>query len=85
MPKKKHNSEGFLINISGIRIKTNFIVFDSGVDANKALASEVLTLPWVIPMQLCLSRKLKVEMVWIREVLGEIEALAVKNNLVLIG
>ncbi|HHT50118.1 MAG TPA: ABC transporter substrate-binding protein [Eubacteriaceae bacterium] len=63
-------------------IKTNFIVFDSGVDANKALASGSIDFATMGNTNaiIALSRELKVEMVWIHEVLGEIEALAVKNN-----
>jgi taurine transport system substrate-binding protein len=63
-------------------IKTNFIVFDSGVDANKALASGSIDFATMGNTNaiIALSRELNVEMIWIHEVLGEIEALAVKNG-----
>lgn len=63
-------------------IKTNFIVFDSGVDANKALASGSIDFATMGNTNaiIALSRDLKVEMVWIHELLGKIEGLAIKNN-----
>ncbi len=63
-------------------IKCNFIVFDSGVDANKALASGSIDFATMgnINAVIALANGLDVEMIWIHEVLGEIEALAVKNN-----
>lgn len=63
-------------------IKCNFITFDSGVDANKAFASGSIDFATMGNTNgiIALARDLKVEMIWIHEVLGEIEALAVKNN-----
>ncbi|WP_202709900.1 glycine betaine ABC transporter substrate-binding protein [Sporosalibacterium faouarense] len=63
-------------------IKCNYIVFDSGSDANKALASGSIDFATMGNTNaiIALSMDLDVEMIWIHEVLGEIEALAVKNN-----
>ncbi|MDF2523168.1 MAG: aliphatic sulfonate transporter substrate-binding protein [Clostridiales bacterium] len=63
-------------------IKCNFIVFDSGVDANKALASGSIDFATMgnINAVIALAKGLDVQMIWIHEVLGEIEALAAKNN-----
>lgn len=63
-------------------IKCNFIVFDSGVDANKALASGSIDFATMGNTNsiIALSKEIEVEMIWIHEVLGEIEALAIKNN-----
>ncbi|MTI69899.1 MAG: taurine ABC transporter substrate-binding protein [Firmicutes bacterium] len=63
-------------------IKCNFIVFDSGVDANKALASGSIDFATMGNTNsiIALSMDLDVEMIYIHEVLGEIEALAVKNK-----
>ncbi len=64
-------------------IECNFIVFDSGVDANKALASGDIDFATMGDTNgiIAFSRGLDVELVWIHEVLGKIEALAVKNDL----
>lgn len=63
-------------------IQCNFIVFDSGVDANKALASGSIDFATMGDTNaiVALSRGLDVEMIWIHEVLGDIEALAVKEG-----
>ncbi len=63
-------------------IKCNLIVFDSGAEANKALASGSIDFATMGNTNaiIALSRDLDVEMVWIHEVLGEIEALAVKDG-----
>ncbi|MBS4535248.1 ABC transporter substrate-binding protein [Clostridium sp. D2Q-14] len=63
-------------------IKTNFIVFDSGVDANKALASGSIDFATMGNTNsiIALSMDIYVEMIWIHEILGEIEGLAVKNG-----
>ncbi len=63
-------------------IKCNFVVFDSGAEANQALASGSIDFATMgnINAITALSRELNVEMIWIHEVLGEIEALAVKNG-----
>ncbi len=63
-------------------IEYNLIVFDSGAEANKALASGSIDFATMGNTNAitALSRELDVEMIWIHEVLGEIEALAVKNG-----
>ncbi|MDO5033738.1 MAG: MetQ/NlpA family ABC transporter substrate-binding protein [Eubacteriales bacterium] len=63
-------------------IEVNFIVFDSGVDANKAFFSGSIDFATMghTNAVIALSRKLPVELVWIHEVLGEIEALVVKED-----
>lgn len=64
-------------------IKCNFIVFDSGVDANKAFASKSIDFATMGNTNgiVALSTGLDVELIWIHEVLGEIEALAVREEL----
>src|SRR6056297_1800844 len=63
-------------------IKVNTTVFDSGAEANQALASGSIDFATMGNTNAitALSRELKVEMVWLHEVLGDNEALAVKNN-----
>lgn len=63
-------------------IKCNFIVFDSGVDANKALASGSIDFATMGNTNGIVAKSLgiDVEMIWIHEALGEIEGLAVKNG-----
>lgn len=63
-------------------IKCNFIVFDSGVEANKAFASGSIDFATMghTNAVVALSTGLDVELIWIHEVLGEIEALAVKES-----
>lgn len=63
-------------------IECKFIVFDSGVDANKAFASESIDFATMGNTNaiVALSTGLDVEMIWLHEVLGEIEALAVKED-----
>lgn len=64
-------------------IKCNFIVFDSGVDANKAFASKSIDFATMGNTNgiVALSTGLDVELIWIHEILGEIEALAVREDL----
>lgn len=63
-------------------IELNYTVFDSGAEANQALASKSIDFATMgnVNAVTSLSRELGVEMIWIHEVLGEIEALAVKNG-----
>ena len=63
-------------------IKCNFIAFDSGVQANKALASGSVDFATMGNTNaiIALATGIDVEMIWIHEVLGEIEGLAVKND-----
>ncbi|MFW5996127.1 MAG: MetQ/NlpA family ABC transporter substrate-binding protein [Halanaerobiaceae bacterium] len=63
-------------------IKYNLRVFDSGAEANQALASGEIDFAHMGNTNAITakSRELGVEMIWIHEVLGEIEALAVKED-----
>ncbi len=63
-------------------IKCNYIVFDSGAEANQALASGSIDFATMgnVNAVTSLARDLGVEMIWIHEVLGDIEALAVKED-----
>jgi len=63
-------------------IESKFTVFDSGAEANQALASGSIDFATMgnVNAVTASSRDLGVEMVWIHEVLGEIEALAVKEG-----
>ncbi len=63
-------------------VKTNFIVFDSGSAVNTALASGSIDfgLEGSSPAVIAKSLGFDIEMIWIHEVLGEIESLAVKND-----
>jgi len=63
-------------------IKCNFIVFDSGVQANQALASGSIDFATMgnINSIIAMVRDLNVELIWIHEVLGEIEALVVRKD-----
>ena len=63
-------------------IETNFTVFDSGSEANQALASDSIDFATMgnVNAVTSLARDLGVEMIWIHEVLGDIEALAVKEG-----
>jgi len=63
-------------------IKINTRIFDSGVEANQALASGSIDFATMGNTNAitALARELNVELIWIHEVLGENEALAVKNG-----
>ena len=63
-------------------IEYKLTVFDSGAEANQALASDSIDFATMgnVNAVTSLARDLGVEMIWIHEVLGEIEALAVKND-----
>ena len=63
-------------------IEVNTRVFDSGVEANQALASGSIDFATMGNTNAitALARELNVELIWIHEVLGENEALAVKNG-----
>lgn len=76
-------AEGYLdqyFTEKGIEINTT--VFDSGVEANQALASGSIDFASMGNTNAitALARELNVELVWIHEVLGENEALVVKND-----
>ncbi|MDZ7834925.1 MAG: ABC transporter substrate-binding protein [Alkalibacterium sp.] len=63
-------------------IETNFIVFDSGVDANKALASGSIDFASMGNTNgiIALATDIGAELIWLHEILGEIEALVVRNG-----
>ncbi len=63
-------------------IEVNTTVFDSGAEANQALASGSIDFATMGNTNAitALSRELNVEMIWLHEVLGDNEALAVKND-----
>ena len=75
--------EGYFEDYFGEKgIETNFTVFDSGAEANQALASGSIDFATVgnVNAVTALARDLNVELVWIHEVLGEIEALAAREG-----
>jgi taurine transport system substrate-binding protein len=77
------DAEGFFDEYFTNRgIKVNTRVFDSGVEANQALASGSIDFATMGNTNAitALARELNVELVWIHEVLGENEALAVKDG-----
>lgn len=63
-------------------IETNFVVFDSGVEANQAFASDSIDFASMGNTNgiIALSRGLDVELIWLHEILGEIEGLAVREG-----
>jgi len=63
-------------------IEANFLVFDSGVEANQAFASGSIDFASMGNTNaiIALSRGLDVELIWLHEILGEIEALAVRET-----
>lgn len=76
-------AEGFFDEYFSERgIEVNTRVFDSGVEANQALASGSIDFATMGNTNAitALARDLNVELVWIHEVLGENEALAVKEG-----
>ena len=76
-------AEGFFDDYFTERgIEVNTRVFDSGVEANQALASGSIDFATMGNTNAitALARNLNVELIWIHEVLGENEALAVKNG-----
>ena len=69
-------------NFNELGIKCNFIPFDSGSEANKAFASDSIDFATMGNTNaiIALTRDLGVQLVWSHEVLGEVEALAVKDT-----
>ncbi|WKY48695.1 ABC transporter substrate-binding protein [Eubacteriaceae bacterium ES3] len=65
-----------------IGVPYEFIIFDSGAEANQALASGSIDFASMGNTNaiIALARGIDVEMIWIHEVLGEIEGLAVKDG-----
>ena len=69
-------------NFEKMGYKVNYSVFDSGVDANKALASgdiDFASMGYTNGI-IALSRNIDVELVWIHEILGRAEALVVRDS-----
>lgn len=62
--------------------EVNYMYFDSGVDANKAIASGDIDFATMgnINALVALGTELDAELIWIHETLGEVEALAVKDS-----
>ncbi|MGZ7226651.1 MetQ/NlpA family ABC transporter substrate-binding protein, partial [Streptococcus pyogenes] len=69
-------------NLSKFGIKVNFMVFDSGVEANKALASGSIDFAsmGVTNGVVALSKGLDVELIWLHELLGTNEALVTRKQ-----
>lgn len=63
-------------------IETEFIVFDSGVDANKALLAGSIDFASMGHTNgvIALATGIDVELIWIHEVLGEAEQFVARNN-----
>lgn len=63
-------------------IETNFIVFDSGVEANQAFASGSVDFASMGHTNgvVSLSRNLDVELIWLHQILGDTEGLAVRKD-----
>lgn len=63
-------------------IETNFIVFDSGVEANQAFASGGVDFASMGHTNgvVALARNIDVELIWLHQILGETEGLAVRNE-----
>ncbi len=64
-------------------IKVNYIVVDSGVEANKAFASKSIDFASMGNTNgvVALSKGLDTELIWIHEIIGSIEALVVREDL----
>ncbi|QVK18464.1 ABC transporter substrate-binding protein [Mycoplasmatota bacterium] len=62
--------------------EVNYFIFDSGVDANKAIVSGDIDFATMgnINGLVALGSNLDAELVWIHETLGEVEALAVRES-----
>ena len=62
--------------------EVNYMYFDSGVDANKAIASGDIDFATMgnINALVALGTELDAELIWIHETLGEVEALAVRDS-----
>lgn len=63
-------------------IETNFIVFDSGVEANQAFASGGVDFASMGHTNgvVALARNIDVELIWLHQILGETEGLAVRKD-----
>ncbi|RII33023.1 aliphatic sulfonate ABC transporter substrate-binding protein [Clostridium chromiireducens] len=63
-------------------VKVNITEFDSGKDVNNALASKSIDfgLMGSTPATVGIASGIPIELIWIHDVIGDIEALAVKNS-----
>ena len=70
-------------NFDELGIKVNYVYFDSGVQANQALASDAVDFATMGNTNsiVSLATDLDVKLVWIHEVLGTAEALVVKDDI----
>lgn len=73
-------AKGFFEKELGTKI--NLVEFDSGKDVNNALVSGSIDFGLLgsSPATLSIASGIDVEMIWIHEVLGKVESLAVKNS-----
>ncbi|KMT21816.1 aliphatic sulfonate ABC transporter substrate-binding protein [Clostridium cylindrosporum] len=67
---------------SELGVKVNIKEFDSGKDVNTALASKSIDfgLLGTTPATISLASGIPVEVIWIHDVIGEVESLAVRNK-----
>ncbi|MDY0276478.1 MAG: glycine betaine ABC transporter substrate-binding protein [Acholeplasma sp.] len=70
-------------NFNKIGYKVKYYYFDSGVEANKAIISKDIDFATMGNTNglVALGKNLDTELIWIHETLGEVEALAVRNDL----
>lgn len=70
-------------NLAEIGVKAQFVEFDSGVEANKALASGSIDYAsmGITNATVALANQIPTELIWIHELLGETEALVVKDSI----
>ncbi len=74
------NSIAEQLNSHGVEV--NFLVFDSGVEANKALASGAIDFAsmGITNGIIAMANQLEVELIWVHELLGKNEALVVRED-----
>ena len=67
---------------SELGVKVNIKEFDSGKDVNTALASNSIDfgLLGTTPATISIASGIPVEMIWIHDIIGDVESLAVKNS-----
>ncbi|QPS01782.1 hypothetical protein I6G68_01535 [Aerococcus urinae] len=77
-------SQGKLKNkLAEIGVKAKFVEFDSGVEANKALASGSIDYAsmGITNAVVALAKQIPTELIWVHELLGETEGLVVKDSI----
>ncbi|MDK6233127.1 taurine ABC transporter substrate-binding protein [Aerococcus sanguinicola] len=69
--------------LAEIGVKAKFVEFDSGVEANKALASGSIDYAsmGITNAVVALANQIPTELIWIHELLGETEGLVVKDSI----